>query len=73
MESVIRNASTIRSILASQGDLSLWEVRAILSETGTACNRPSSGWLPGDEIVYDLKAQGLCVTLAGAARGGGKA
>ena len=39
MESVIRNASTIRSILASQGDLSLWEVRAILSESRDSVQR----------------------------------
>jgi hypothetical protein len=72
MESIVRNASTIRNILASQGDLSLWEVRAILSQIRDSVQKTLLWMAARNEIVYGLKDQGLCVTLAEAARGGEK-
>jgi len=68
MAYVGQSAATLRSILAAQGHLSLWEARAILNESRANVMQVLFWMAARKEIDYRLEDEELSVTLSGQAR-----
>lgn len=73
MESLLKDATTLRNILASHDGLNLWEVRAILSGNRDSAQQALRWMAARKEIVCGRKEQGLFVTLAETRREGARA